>query len=68
MFRGFPREKKHTWASLRKDSLVHSRYNITYPITLFLLFLLTIFEPNPVLVNINKLKPYKYVGQTLKGS
>ncbi len=25
------------------------------------------FEPNPVLVNFNKLKPYKYVDQTLKG-
>jgi hypothetical protein len=68
MFCGFPKEKKHTWASSRKDGLVHSRYNITYPITMFLLFMLTIFEPNPVLVNINKLKPYKYVGQTLKGS
>jgi hypothetical protein len=25
------------------------------------------FEPNPVLVNVNKLKPYTYVDQTLKG-
>jgi hypothetical protein len=25
------------------------------------------FEPNLVLVNVNKLKPYKYVDQTLKG-
>jgi hypothetical protein len=25
------------------------------------------FEPNPILVNVNKLKPYKYVDQTLKG-
>jgi len=25
------------------------------------------FEPNPTLVNVNKLKPYKYVDQTLKG-
>ncbi len=24
------------------------------------------FEPNPILVNINKFKPYKYVDQTLK--
>ncbi len=23
------------------------------------------FEPNPILVNVNKLKPYKYVDQTL---
>ncbi len=25
------------------------------------------FEPNPILVNVNKLKPYKDVEQTLKG-
>jgi uncharacterized membrane protein len=25
------------------------------------------FEPNLVLVNVNKLKPYTYVNQTLKG-
>jgi hypothetical protein len=25
------------------------------------------FEPNPILVNVNKLIPYKYVDQTLKG-
>jgi hypothetical protein len=25
------------------------------------------FEPNPILVSVNKLKPYKYVDQTLKG-
>jgi len=25
------------------------------------------FEPNPVLVDVKKLKPYKYVDQTLKG-
>jgi hypothetical protein len=24
-------------------------------------------EPNPILVNVNKLKPYKYVDQRLKG-
>jgi len=25
------------------------------------------FEPNPILVNVNKLKPYTYLDQTLKG-
>jgi hypothetical protein len=25
------------------------------------------FEPNPILVNINKLKPYRYLGQAPKG-
>jgi hypothetical protein len=25
------------------------------------------FEPNPILLNVNKLNPYRYVDQTLKG-
>jgi hypothetical protein len=25
------------------------------------------FEPNPILVNINKLKPYKYLGKAPRG-
>jgi hypothetical protein len=62
---GFPREKNHIWANLRKDGLAHSKYNIVYPITLF--FLKNNFEPNPVLVNINKLKPYKYVDKRVLG-
>jgi hypothetical protein len=33
--------------------------------TIFLVFVNN-FEPNLVLVNVNKLKPYKYVYQTLK--
>jgi hypothetical protein len=44
MFYGFPREKKHTWASSRKDGLVHSGYNIAYLIILIFLFLLTILN------------------------
>ncbi len=47
----FPNEKKHIWANSRKDGLVHVGYNIPYPI----------------LVNVNRLKPYTYVDQTLKG-
>jgi len=68
MFCGFPREKKHIWANLRKDGLAHSRYNITYQITQFFFVYVNNFEPKLVLININKLKPYKYVDQTLKGS
>jgi hypothetical protein len=41
---GFLKEKKHIWENSRKDGLVHSRYNIAYPITLFFLFLLTILN------------------------
>jgi hypothetical protein len=41
---GFPKEKKHIWANSRKDGLVHSGYNIAYPIILFFLFMLTILN------------------------
>jgi hypothetical protein len=64
---GFPKEKKHIWENLRNDGLVHSRNNIAYLIILFFLFFVNNFEPNPILVNVNKLKPYTYVDQTLKG-
>jgi hypothetical protein len=61
MFYGFPREKIHTWANSRKNGLVHSGYNIAYPIILFIFVSINNFEPNLVLVNVNKLKPYKHV-------
>jgi hypothetical protein len=44
MFYGFPKEKKHIWANSRKGGLVHLGYNITHPIILFFLFLLTILN------------------------
>jgi hypothetical protein len=34
----------------------------------FFLVYVNNFEPNLILVNINKLKPYRYVDQTLKGN
>jgi hypothetical protein len=37
------------------------------PNNLVLLVYVNNFEPNPILVNVNKLKPYTYVDQTLKG-
>jgi hypothetical protein len=40
----FSKEKKHIWENLRKYGLVYSMYNITYPIILFFLFLLTILN------------------------
>jgi hypothetical protein len=43
-FCGFPREKIHVWANLRKDGLAHSGYSNAYPITLLFLFLLTILN------------------------
>jgi hypothetical protein len=64
MFYGFPKEKKHIWANSRKGGLVHSGHNIAYPIILYIYIYIYIiylfiyikfFEPNLVLVNVNKL-------------
>jgi len=41
---GFAKEKKYIWANSRKKSLVHSGYNIVYPIILVFLILLTILN------------------------
>jgi hypothetical protein len=44
-------------------------YKIQYyfPNNIILLINIDKFEPNPILVNINKLKPYRYLGKVLKG-
>jgi hypothetical protein len=47
-----------------------SQWNIflwCQPNNIVLFVLINNFEPNTILVNVNKLKPYKYVDQTLKG-
>jgi hypothetical protein len=59
MFCGFPRDKRHIWASWFSPYYLPNNTIIVY---------VNNFEPNLVLVNINKLKPYKYVDQTLKVS
>jgi hypothetical protein len=46
--------------------LVHSRYKFLTN-TIIILVSVNNFGPNPVLVNVNKLKPYKYVDKRLKG-
>jgi len=52
MFYGFTREKIHIWENSWKYYL---------PNNIVLLVFVNNFEPNLVLVNVNKLKPYKYV-------
>jgi hypothetical protein len=44
-------------------------YKIQYcpPNNIVLLVNIDKFEPNPILVNINKLKPYQYLGQAPRG-
>ncbi len=67
MFYGFPREKKHIWANLRKRWFSQFKVQYCLPNNFIILVSITNFEPNSVLVNVNKLKPYTYVDQTLKG-
>jgi hypothetical protein len=63
----FQRKKTHM-GKFKKRWFGPFNYNIAYPIILFFFFfLVNNFEPNPILVNVNKLKPYTYVVQTLEG-
>jgi hypothetical protein len=64
---GFPKEKKHVWANSRKIWFGPLRVQCCLPNNIILLVSVHNFEPDPILVNVNKLKPYTYVDQTLKG-
>ncbi len=48
------------------DGLACIKY-IFLPNNIILLINIDKFEPNPILVNINKLKPYWYLGKTPRG-
>ncbi len=55
----FPKgKKKHIEKFLKRFGL---------PNNIVLLVNIDKFEPNPILVNINKLKPYRYLGKAPKG-
>jgi hypothetical protein len=43
------------------------RIHYSLPNNIDILIFINNFEANPILVNVNKLKPYKYVDRTLKG-
>jgi hypothetical protein len=45
----------------RDDGLEHIESNNIYPINIILLVIIDKFDPNSMLVNINKLKPYWFV-------
>ncbi len=65
MFFGFQREKTHL-GKFKKRWFGPFRVQYCLPNNTVLLVSINNFEPNPFLVNVNKLKPYKYVDQTLK--
>ncbi len=53
-----PRLEEFTLGSSRSIGLVFMRFNIAGPITIALLVNVDKFDTNPLLVNVNKLKPY----------
>jgi hypothetical protein len=63
----FPRGEKSHLGKFLKKWFGPFRVQYCLPNNNVLLVYVNNFEPNLALVNINKLKPYKYVDQTLKG-
>ncbi len=66
MFCDFPKEKIHI-GQIQKRWFGPFRVQYYLPNNIIILVFINNFEPNPVLFHVNKLKPYKYVDQTLKG-
>jgi hypothetical protein len=63
----FPKGEKTQLGKFKKILFGPFRVYIYLPNDIVLIVFINRFEPNLVLVNVNKLKPYKYVDQTLKG-
>jgi hypothetical protein len=63
----FPKGKKTHLSKLKKIWFGPFKVWYCLPNNIVLLIFVNNFEPKPVLVNVNKLKPYTYVDQTLKG-
>jgi len=70
-FRGyvlwFPKGEKTHLGRFKKRWFGAFRVQYSLPNNIIILIFLNNFQPNPILVNVNKLKPYTYVDQTLKG-
>jgi len=63
----FPKGEKSHLGRCKKRWFGPFRVQYCLPNNLVLLVFANNFKPNPILVNVNKLKPYRYVDQTLKG-
>jgi hypothetical protein len=63
----FPKGKKTHMGKFKKRRFGPFKVQYCLPNNIVLLVSVNNFEPNLVLVNVNKLKPYKYVDYTLKG-
>ncbi len=64
---GFPKEKKTHMGKFKKRWFGPLKVEYCLPNNIILFVSVNNFEPNPILVNVNKLNPYTYVDQTLKG-
>jgi len=64
----FPKGKKTHMGKFLKILFGPFKVQYCLPNNIVLFVYINNFEPNLVLVNVNKLKPYKYVHQTLKVS
>jgi len=58
--------RKNTYGQFKKRWFGPFRVQYCLPNNIIILVFVNKFEPNPVLINVNKLKPYTYVDQTLK--
>jgi hypothetical protein len=47
--------------NFKNNGLDPIKYNIVYPIIPLYFVTIDKFDPNPLLVNINKLKPYRFI-------
>jgi hypothetical protein len=63
----FPKGEKTHLGKFKKRWFNPFRVQYFLPNNILLLVFVNNFKPNLVLVNVNKLKPYTYVDQTLKG-
>jgi hypothetical protein len=61
MYYGFQRLFPNMLKIFRNDGLEHIESITIYPINIILLVTIDKFDPNPTLVNINKLKPYWFI-------
>jgi hypothetical protein len=53
--------------SSKNGGLAYIKYNIVSPNNIILFINIDKFEPNPILVNINKLKSYQYLDKAPRG-
>jgi hypothetical protein len=61
----FPKEEKEKAGNLKKRWYGMYKLQCLLPNNIVLLMILGNFEPNLVLDNVNKLKPYIYIGQVV---